>query len=71
MSASKCGHRAAERGEIGLETALQSLKSRHVKSSASTHAAAGVMQIFLSHWISQLIQHKEPFCIYALNPVLQ
>lgn len=27
MSASKCGHRAAERGEIGLETALQSLKS--------------------------------------------
>ena len=27
MSASKCGHRAAEQGEIGLETALQSLKS--------------------------------------------
>lgn len=27
MSASACGHRAAERGEIGLETDLARLKS--------------------------------------------
>ena len=46
MSASKCGHRAVNRGEIGLKADLVSQKSPSSEIDASTHAAPGVVQTF-------------------------
>lgn len=59
MSASASGHRAAERGEIALQTLAGSSKSPASEMNTSTHAAAGVVQTFLRpRKIGHPIRHR-------------